>query len=320
MNKYAEYIRILGRGPTKSRHLTREEAQDAFSGVLSGDMSDMQIGAFLLLLRYRSEDAGELAGIVEAIRESLGGRGADYQDMIDWPSYAAGRSRGLPWFLLSAKLLSENGVKIFMHGFNSHLENGIATEDCLCAIGEKPCASLEEAQDRLARGNFAFLPLRNFCLKLEELLQVRSVLGVRSIINTAVRLVNPLRANTLFLGIFHPAYIDLNLKGAALLGQPQLGVIKGGAGEAERSAVKKIKLFQRDGETAWAPLSDKTLSTQSPVTVEHLKDVWQGKSEDAEGAAKIIGTVAMALYLYGRAKTPEEAEKMAQNYWDSRLA
>ena len=49
---YAPYIRILGRGPTNSRHLTRKEAHFAFSGVLSGEMSDMQVGAFLLLLRY----------------------------------------------------------------------------------------------------------------------------------------------------------------------------------------------------------------------------------------------------------------------------
>lgn len=318
MNKYAEYIRILGRGPTKSRHLTQEEARDAFSGVLSGEMSDMQLGAFLLLLRYRSEDAGELAGIVEAIRGSLG-RDADFQDMIDWPSYAAGRSRGLPWFLLSAKLLSDNGIKIFMHGFNSHLENGIATEDCLSAIGEEACASLDDAKDKLGRGNFAFLPLRNFCPKLEELLQLRTQLGVRSIINTAVRLINPLRANTLFLGIFHPAYIELNLKGAALLSQPHLGVIKGGAGEAERSAVKKIKLFQMDGETSWPPLLERNTAAQSPVTVEHLKHVWQGKADDAEGVAKIIGTVAMALYLYGRTESPEEAEKMAHRLWNDRL-
>lgn len=262
---------------------------------------------------------GELTGIVEAIRASLG-PSPDFQDnMIDWPSYAAGRSRGLPWFLLAAKLLSDNGIKIFMHGFNSHLENGIATEDCLGAIGEKPCGSLEAAKDRLASKNFAFLPLRNFCPKLEELLQVRRVLGVRSIINSAVRLINPLGASTLFLGIFHPAYIDLNLKSAALLGQPRLGVIKGGAGEAERSALKKIKLFQTGEETSWPPFLKKAPSSKKPVTVEHLKNVWQGRAEDGVGEAKIIGTVAMALYLYGRAKTPAEAEEMARDYWQKRL-
>jgi len=127
---YAKYIRILGRGPTKSRHLTQKEAHFAFSGLLSGEMADIQVGALLLLLRYRSESPEELAGIVSAIRDYISlSPNRNNNDFIDWPSYSSGKSRRLPWFFLSAKLLAENGLKIFMHGFNSHLENGLLTED-----------------------------------------------------------------------------------------------------------------------------------------------------------------------------------------------
>ncbi|WP_339863913.1 glycosyl transferase family protein [Paremcibacter congregatus] len=323
-NSYAEIIRTLGRGPTNSRHLTIEEAEYAFRGVMSGEMSDLQVGALLLLLRYRSESPAELAGIVAAIRAQIGGdTKAAWQDIIDWPSYSSGKSRRLPWFLLSAKLLADNGYKIFMHGFNSHLENGLLTEECLPAIGEAPLTSVDAAKKHLAAHNFAYLPLRCFAPKLQELLEIRSVLGVRSIVNTAVKLVNPLQAQLIFLGIFHPAYITLNMEAAALLGQPGLGVIKGGGGEAERNIQKPIKLFKISGDqettSQWPALLPGKDKPDYPVTVEYLTRIWQGATRNDYASAMITGTAAQALFLSGAASTVEAAEDLAQTYWATHL-
>jgi len=322
---YAEYIRILGRGPTKSRHLTQEEAYFAFSGILSGEMADMQIGALLLLLRYRSESPEELAGIVSAMRDYISPDVTGINgDFIDWPSYSSGKSRRLPWFLLSAKLLAENGIKIFMHGFNSHLENGRLTEECLSAVGEVPALSLADARKKLAADNFCYLPLRNFCPKLQELLEIRQVLGVRSIVNTAVKLVNPLGANLIFLGIFHPAYIALNIAAGRLLDQPALGVIKGGGGEAERNIQKPIKLYQlkekQEQVTNWPVYAKETGKQDCPVTVDYLAGVWQGTVRNDYANTMIIGTAAQALYLTGRAETVEQAEKLSQKLWQKHIS
>lgn len=345
---YAPIIRILGRGPTNSRHLTREEAHFAFTGVLTGEMADMQVGALLLLLRYRSESPEELAGIVSAIRDHISpdhispdrispdhispdhislGKSTSNQDVIDWPSYSSGKSRRLPWFLLSAKLLAENGLKVFMHGFNSHLENGLVTEDCLAAVDEIPATSLAEAEQKLQQDNFAYLPLRHFCPKLQELIQIRSVLGVRSIVNTAVKLVNPLAAKMIFLGIFHPPYIELNVGAGTLLNQPRFGVIKGGGGEAERNILKSIKLYQIDPDhkqdqeqiTHWPSVKLKNPNRDYPVTVDYLKDIWQGKIHNEYASAMIVGTTAQALYLSGRAATVDQAENLAADHWTIHL-
>lgn len=331
-SSYADIIRILGRGPTKSRHLTRDEAEYAFRGVLTGEMSDMQVGALLLLWRYRSESPEELAGIVDAIRNhvSAAGQGPQQdvgqkkeQEIIDWPSYSSGKSRRLPWFLLSAKLLAENGHKIFMHGFNSHLENGLLTEDCLAAVGEGAASSRAEAERCLQEHNFVYLPLRHFAPKLQELLEIRSVLGVRSIVNTAVKLINPLQARLIFLGIFHPAYIKLNVAAAGLLGQPALGVIKGGGGEAERNIQKPIKLFKIiDGQettSQWPALLPGNLKPNYPVTVDYLTQIWHGKAQDDYASAMIIGTTAQALLLSGKVSNVGEAESQARNYWTIHL-
>ena len=62
----AQALGIIGRGPGRSRPLTRSEARDAFAALLAGTALDVQAGAFLLLMRYRGETAEELAGLVDA--------------------------------------------------------------------------------------------------------------------------------------------------------------------------------------------------------------------------------------------------------------
>ncbi|HEY8289383.1 MAG TPA: glycosyl transferase, partial [Acetobacteraceae bacterium] len=116
---FARFITILGRGPGRSRALTREEAGEAFAMVLSGQADPHQVGAFLMLLRFRGEDAGELAGMVEAARAAFGLEGRDPAAALDWPSYGAGRTRGAPWFLLAALALARAGFAVFMHGSNA---------------------------------------------------------------------------------------------------------------------------------------------------------------------------------------------------------
>ena len=104
---FAQYVRTLGRGPGRSRALTRDEARTALSMVLRGEADPHQVGAFLMLLRYRGEDPAEMAGLVEAARGHFGaGLPPGCAPVaLDWPSYGAGRTRGAPWFLLAALAL-----------------------------------------------------------------------------------------------------------------------------------------------------------------------------------------------------------------------
>ena len=114
----APMVRALGRGPGRSRHLTREEAAQAMRTMLKGEAAPEAAGALLMLLRYRGEDANEIVGFVDALR----GAAHEWKGVgaaIDWPSYAAGRSRGAPWFLLSARLVSLAGAPVLIHGWNS---------------------------------------------------------------------------------------------------------------------------------------------------------------------------------------------------------
>ncbi|AXO14852.1 glycosyl transferase family protein [Thalassospira indica] len=329
---FSGYLRTFFRGPGRSRSLTREEAFDAFSMILRDEVEPIQLGAFLLMLRYRAETPEELAGMIEAVRKAArlepdedSKDDALMRPALDWPSYAAGRTRGLPWFVLSALLLSQNNVPVLMHGYNSHLVNGISTEVAIKALKLPIAMSAEEARSDIASKGFAYLPLRHMHHKLQELIGLRPLLGLRSPVNTLLRLLNPLHARAAFLGVFHPAFLDVHRETGKLLELPRIGVIKGGGGEAERTPYKHVDLRMLDNgelnDVRWPALLSKTEKDgedQSPVSLKHFLAVWRGEVEDIPAEAKIKGSAAMAAFLAGKADYMDEAESLVQGWWDNR--
>jgi anthranilate phosphoribosyltransferase len=63
---FTPYVRILGRGKSNSRPLTIDEAKTAMAMILEGKALPEQIGAFLMLLRFKEETPEEIAGFVKA--------------------------------------------------------------------------------------------------------------------------------------------------------------------------------------------------------------------------------------------------------------
>src|SRR5271167_4636752 len=171
---FAPYVRILGRGPGRSRALTRDEARDALRLVLQGAAEPMQIGAFLMLLRYRGEDAEEIAGLVEAARESCAGPSVPVD--LDWPSYGAGRTRRAPWFLLAALALARSGRRILMHGSNA-FSSSQSVGQALAALELYPAEDRAEAARQIEATGFAYLPVACFAPDIDRLLELRRLLG-----------------------------------------------------------------------------------------------------------------------------------------------
>ncbi len=312
---FAQYVRTLGRGPGRSRALTREEARTALSMVLRNEADPYQVGAFLMLLRYRGEDPAEMAGLVEAARDTMGaGLPPGCAPVaLDWPSYGAGRTRGAPWFLLAALALARAGHRVLMHGSNEFTRGTPVTES-LAALGLPVCGSREEAVQQLDAAGFAYLPLAVLCPGLDALLRLRGLLGLRSPINTAARLLNPFDASAGVDGVFHPPYIALHVNTASLLGRGRLVVVKGGGGEAERNPTKPMTAHWFDGvagqgEWAMPPLA----GDDGPGD---LLETW--KSGVGPGATTARATIALGLLALGGLANADAADAEAARVWADR--
>ena len=130
---FAQYVRIIGKGPHLSRPLNQEEMRAAAGMILAGEVEPIQLGAFLCVLRVRTEVPEEGAGFVEAVRDTLILPPDPPRADLDWSSYS-GKARQLPWFLLAVLLLAQNGTRVFMHGTEGHTPGRLYTRVALEAL------------------------------------------------------------------------------------------------------------------------------------------------------------------------------------------
>lgn len=319
---FAPYVRILGKGPTLSRSLTLEETEAAVGMILRAEVEPIQLGAFLCLIRVKTETPDELAGFTRACRNALPLPAERPAVDLDWPTYA-GKSRRLPWFILSALLLVRHGVTVFMHGTDGHTAGRLFTGAALEALGIASAESLEDAAARLRRDRFAYLPLARLSPAMQGIIGLKKMLGLRNPMHTVARMLNPFDAPCQIMGVAHPPYRDAHQKAAALLGQPRLAVFKGEGGEAERRPEKPCEVLTvTDGVldgTVWAPMAQTPAVRHDTVMdLDRFRAVWAGGMRDDEGEAVVVATAAVALVLLGRAKSQQEAEALARALWETR--
>ena len=317
---FAEFIRILGKGKKGSRPLTQEEAYQAMRMILADEVEEIQLGAFLMLMRVKEETPEELAGFVLAVRETLPMIAAETAD-LDWSAYA-GKRRHLPWFMLSSLLLAENGIKVLMHGSASHSEKRLFAQDMLSLFSLPIAESFDAAKQQLQTQNFAYLSIEQLCPALHKMIHLRNLMGLRSPVHTLVRLINPFNAPYSMQGIFHPGYRPVHQEAALLLKQTHMTVIKGEGGETERNPdMDCLAQSVHDGilsEETWPALFSRRHVKPEILEPKQLIQVWRGERQDEFAEASIIGTTAVALKLLARANTQATAQQLATEYWHKR--
>ncbi|NSX56624.1 glycosyl transferase family protein [Parasulfitobacter algicola] len=300
----APFVQIVARGKGRARPMTMAEARDAMTLILRGDAAPEAVGALLMVMRLRGETPAEIAGFTAALRAHVTAK-QPHAD-LDWPSYAAGRSRGAPLFLLAARLVGQAGFRVSMHGWNSH---------------QSTTASVREAID-LAGSNVTYTALETLSPAAFALLTLRDTLGLRSCVNTVLRMWNPSGAAATVQGVFHPSYRGLQAQAAGMLGQKDLSIIKGGGGEFERHPAKETIVYGlRDGahiqKSAGLIVQDTRRLHEASDPID-LRNLWYGQAHHPFAVATITGTAALALWTLRAAPTLSDADQMACRLWAHR--
>ncbi|MCL6243173.1 MULTISPECIES: glycosyl transferase family protein [Acinetobacter] len=318
---FAQFVRIVGKGKNGARSLTYDEAYQAFSMILKNEVLDVQLGAFLMLLRVKEESVDELTGFVQATRDQLKFKKLDVD--LDWSSYA-GKRKHYPWFLLAALTLAKHGYNVVMHGASGHTINRLYTEQVLEYLGFPICQNDTDVEQQLIQRHFAYIPLDVISPILSDLISLRNVMGLRSPIHTLARLINPFNAKATMQAIFHPAYRGSHQRAAFQLGYQNSAVIKGEGGEFERNPDAKTLICGiKDGEMYEHELP-KLTDNRSPVEEELdlavFKAVWDGQQTHEYGEIAVTETMGIALYTMGAVASFDEAMQTAKTMWANRHA
>ncbi|MEW6562661.1 MAG: glycosyl transferase family protein [Pseudomonadota bacterium] len=318
---FAPFIRMLGKGQHGSRDLSQAEAEQSMSMVLNDQVEPIQLGAFLMLMRIKEETAEEVAGFVQACRKAIGLPYGFPQVSLDWASYA-GKRRQLPWYVLSALLLSSPERRVLMHGLDGGIEDRVFVPQALTALGLQPSKTLPDAASSLQSLGFAFVPLETLNAELYRIINLKPLLGLRSPVHTIARMLNPAAAPASIMGIFHPGYDEVHQQASQLLGDAGVAVFKGEGGEAEINpdTATLVRLAHNGAlsQEEWPAQFATRHMKDSEMDVTRLAQLWRGEIDDEYGAAAVIGTAAVALRALGEATAPEEALQQARALWQAR--
>jgi len=300
----------------------REQARDAMRMIYRHAVEPEQLGAFLMLMRVKEESASEVAGFVEALRDSLPPPEIPGPVAIDWPAYA-GKRRQLPWFLLAALLLGRNGRPVLMHGLTRDDER-LYVPAALAALDIEVSTSLPGALQQVQQQGFAYVAIQTLSRLSWELLEMRPLLGLRSPLHTVVRMLNPAGAPLMLQGVFHPNYAPVHQQAAGLLGQAAVLAIKGEGGEVERVPERSCTLFGlRDSgywQEEWPALlpPDRYVPANFP-DLQHFRAVWEGRAADPYGELAVTGTLALVIRALGMETSRDAAHDLAAEWWEQRL-
>ncbi|GAB3362515.1 MULTISPECIES: DNA-binding protein YbiB [Giesbergeria] len=197
------YIKEIGRGPRGAKPLTREQAADLFAQVLDGTVSDLEIGAFCLAMRIKSETPQELAGFLDATHARLPRWPTSTRPLVVLPSYNGARKLPVLTPLL-ALLLAREGLPVLLHGMRTEARRVLASE-VLQALG---VAALTKPE-AIAAGQVAHIDTHDLHPGLARLLAAREVIGLRNPGHSVVKLMNPgAEAALVVTSYTHPEYLE----------------------------------------------------------------------------------------------------------------
>ena len=209
--------------------LTREQAAHALEEILSGEVPEVETAALLTVMATRGEQAPELTGFVDVMRERvtpLPFTEAERDELVD----AVGTGGGGPMtFNIScgaALVAAAAGAKVAKHG-NRAVTSLCGAADVLEALGVPIELGPDLAVECLRQTGFVFLFAPLYHPAMKALGPLRRALGFRTIFNLCGPLTNPAGARVQVIGVLAPSRVLLVGRTLAALGAKRAFVVHG---------------------------------------------------------------------------------------------
>lgn len=215
---------------TTGADLSTQQAREAFDLLLTGEVSPIQAGAFLMGLRAKGETATELSAAVDAalgqakLISGLAGKRIDTCGTGGDGRHSFNCSTAVSFFL------ADLGYQVVKHG-NRAVSSTCGSADVVEDLGYPLVTDPEAAREELARRNFVFLFAPHFHPAFRHVGPVRQQLGLRTIFNLMGPLLNPALPTHQLLGV--PDFRFAPMIAQVLAGRPGLdkaAVVHGAGG------------------------------------------------------------------------------------------
>jgi len=258
-----EFIAKIAKGPKVAKDLTWDEAKRAMRAIIEGDATPVQVGAFLMAMRIKTESVTELASMTATVRSYVTPVPIPQElGVVDLPSYA-GKQDTFHALAAAAIVAASAGASVLMHGYDG-IPGRAGNAGVLKALGLPIDMEPKVAAEAVTRHGFAYLDIALYHPPVYRFLEMRHELGVRNVFHPIARLLNPARASSQVVGLSHPPHFEKTAEVLRMLGCLRALVVSGVEGDPELSIAALTRALElRDDRIT--PLSFASKDVEMPL-------------------------------------------------------
>jgi anthranilate phosphoribosyltransferase len=299
------------------REIFHDEMLHLMRLIMSGEMSQVMMAAFITGLRVKKETIGEITAAAQVMREfSTKVHVADKTHLVDIVGTGGDGSHTFNISTCSMFVAAAAGARVSKHGGRS-VSSKSGSADVLESLGVNinlPPEAIARCIEQVGVG-FMFAPNHHPAMK--NVAPVRRELGIKTIFNILGPLTNPASAPNILMGVFHPDLVGIQVRALQRLGAEHAVVVYGrdgmdevslGAatlvGELKNGEITEYEIHPEDFGMTMA--SSRSLRVETPeASRQMLMGVLEGRDDPTFKAASEIVALNAGVALYAANVVPD---------------
>lgn len=231
----------------QKQDISQDEARQMMEQIMSGEVSDARIGAYLTALRMKGETVAEIAGSALAMREKAL-RVRAHGIVVDTCGTGGDGSGTFNISTTAAFIVAACGVTVAKHG-NRSITSRSGSADVLLALGVKIDIEPEVVERCLDEAGVGFLFAPRHHGAMRHAMGPRKELGYHTVFNILGPLTNPAGATRQLIGVFDAQWVETMARTLGRLGSQQAMVVHGfdGLDEITTTGPTHVAELKADG-------------------------------------------------------------------------
>lgn len=317
MATITEYLEIILDG----KDLTFEQAKALQDTIFEGQVSDVQIAAFLAMMRMKRATPSEIAGLAQSLRQHAVPVKVNVKNLIDTCGTGGATVKTFNVSTAAAFVAAGAGAYVAKHG-NRGITSKCGSADVLEELGVNIDPGPDVLAECIRQAHIGFMFAPKFHPAMKFVQPIRKSLDFRTAFNILGPLANPAGVNAQVMGVAEEGLMDRIAEALKMLGVKKAMVVHG-QGMDEISTLGTTKIRQLSNGKIISTELDPADYGISSTSIDELKtgdvitnagiirDILSGKETGPKRDIVVLNAAA-AIIVADMADDFETAIKMAE--------
>ncbi len=325
MADITEYLKCLLDGGD----LKYEQTKELLDIIFEGGVAEVQIAAFLAIMRMKEVTPGELAGLAQSLRNHAVRVNTKIDNLIDTCGTGGAALKTFNISTASAFVAAGAGAYVAKHG-NRGITSKCGSADVLEALGVKIDCDPETIAECIENAHIGFMFAPMFHPAMKFVQPIRKSLGFRTAFNILGPLANPALASAQVMGVPDESLLDKIAEIFKILGTKRAMIVhSNGLDEISTMSVTKVVELKDNEKTSYEikpgdfgispPKTEELIGGDAEHNANLIKGVLDGKNK-GPGRDIVLLNAAAAIMVAGIADDLNAGFQKAAESVDSKAA